>query len=104
MIRRLVSASSRVLTGVLVFLVRSYQVALAPMLGGQCRYHPTCSEYAVEALERHGTLRGTVLAARRIGRCHPFRAGGFDPVPVSRGAVARPGAALTHPRGGSDGP
>jgi putative membrane protein insertion efficiency factor len=65
----------------LVFLVRCYQVGLSPVLGGQCRYFPTCSAYAIEALQRHGALRGTWLAARRIGRCHPFRPGGYDPVP-----------------------
>ena len=64
-----------------VLLVRGYQVVLSPLLGGQCRYYPSCSAYAIEAIERHGALRGAWLAARRIGRCHPFRPGGFDPVP-----------------------
>ena len=63
------------------FAVRVYQVALSPVLGGQCRYYPSCSAYALEALERHGAWRGAWLAARRIGRCHPFRPGGYDPVP-----------------------
>jgi putative membrane protein insertion efficiency factor len=66
---------------VLILGVRLYQVMLSPLLGGSCRYHPTCSAYAIEALERHGALRGSWLAVRRIGRCHPFRPGGFDPVP-----------------------
>ena len=65
----------------LILGVRFYQVALSPVLGGQCRYYPTCSAYAIEALQRHGALRGAWLAVRRIGRCHPFRPGGFDPVP-----------------------
>jgi putative membrane protein insertion efficiency factor len=65
----------------LVFLVRCYQVGLSPVLGGQCRYFPSCSAYAIEALQRHGAWRGAWLAARRIGRCHPFRPGGYDPVP-----------------------
>ena len=65
----------------LVLGVRAYQVALSPLLGGQCRYFPTCSAYGIEALEKHGALRGTWLTVRRIGRCHPFRPGGFDPVP-----------------------
>ncbi len=65
----------------LVLGVRGYQVALSPMLGGQCRYFPTCSAYGIEALERHGAARGSWLTVRRIGRCHPFRPGGFDPVP-----------------------
>ena len=67
-------------TGLILF-VRAYQVALSPLLGGQCRYYPTCSAYAIEAIERHGGVRGAWLAARRIGRCHPFRPGGYDPVP-----------------------
>ena len=66
---------------VLMLLVRLYQVGLSPMLPASCRYYPSCSAYAVEALERHGALRGGWLALRRIGRCHPFRPGGFDPVP-----------------------
>lgn len=66
---------------VLVAFVRFYQVALSPLLPASCRYFPTCSAYAIEALERHGALRGSWLTVRRIGRCHPFRAGGFDPVP-----------------------
>jgi len=67
------------LTGIL--LVRMYQVVLSPIFGGHCRYYPSCSAYAIEALERHGALRGGWLAVCRIGRCHPFRPGGFDPVP-----------------------
>ncbi|MHB1096119.1 MAG: membrane protein insertion efficiency factor YidD [Gemmatimonadaceae bacterium] len=66
---------------VLVLLVRGYQVALSPLLPSSCRYYPTCSHYAIEALEKHGALRGGWLALKRIGRCHPFRPGGFDPVP-----------------------
>ena len=65
----------------LILGVRMYQVALSPILGGSCRYYPSCSAYAIEALERHGALRGGWLAVRRIGRCHPFRPGGYDPVP-----------------------
>jgi len=69
------------LARLLVLGVRGYQVALSPMLGGQCRYFPSCSAYGIEAIEKHGALRGGWLAVRRIGRCHPFRPGGFDPVP-----------------------
>lgn len=65
----------------LILLVRAYQLFLGPLLPSACRYHPTCSAYAIEALERHGAWRGLILAIRRIGRCHPFRAGGYDPVP-----------------------
>ena len=64
-----------------VAIVRAYQLFLSPLLPPSCRYHPSCSHYAIEALETHGTLRGSWLAIKRIGRCHPFREGGFDPVP-----------------------
>lgn len=65
----------------LVLGVRAYQVVLGPLLGGACRYYPSCSVYAIEALEKHGAARGSWLALRRILRCHPFRPGGYDPVP-----------------------
>jgi putative membrane protein insertion efficiency factor len=66
---------------VLKFLIRVYQVALSPLLGPNCRYYPTCSQYAIEAIESHGGLRGAWLAIKRISRCHPWHEGGFDPVP-----------------------
>lgn len=62
-------------------LIRLYQCTLSPMLGPACRFEPTCSEYAIEAIRRFGILRGSWLALRRLGRCHPFHAGGYDPVP-----------------------
>ena len=65
----------------LIGLVRAYQYALSPWWGSQCRFTPTCSHFAVEALERHGALAGSWLALRRILRCHPWSAGGYDPVP-----------------------
>ena len=65
----------------LVLLVRGYQVAISPLLPASCRYYPSCSAYAIEALERHGAIRGGWLAIRRIARCHPFKPGGYDPVP-----------------------
>ena len=65
----------------LILFVRGYQLFLSPFLPPSCRYTPSCSAYAIEALQRHGALRGGWLALRRIARCHPFRPGGFDPVP-----------------------
>jgi len=65
----------------LVGLVRLYQWTISPILGPNCRYQPTCSAYAVEAIQRHGPLRGIWLAVGRIGRCHPWGGMGYDPVP-----------------------
>ena len=65
----------------LILGVRAYQVGLGPLLPASCRYYPSCSAYAIEALDRHGAFRGAWLAARRILRCHPFNPGGHDPVP-----------------------
>ena len=65
----------------LVMLVRGYQVAISPLLPPSCRYSPTCSQYAIEALRRHGAVKGSWLALRRLARCHPFHPGGYDPVP-----------------------
>lgn len=64
-----------------IALVKIYQFAVSPLLGRSCRFEPSCSEYAVEALQRYGALKGLWLAARRVGRCHPWHAGGYDPVP-----------------------
>ena len=62
-------------------LLAAYKRFVSPLLPPACRFHPTCSEYAREAILRHGLLRGTWLTIRRLGRCHPFHPGGFDPVP-----------------------
>jgi putative membrane protein insertion efficiency factor len=67
--------------GLLLGLVRLYQVAVSPLLAPSCRFHPSCSAYAADALRRHGAARGAWLAARRLARCHPFCEGGVDPVP-----------------------
>ena len=66
---------------ILVALIRVYQYLLRPLLGANCRFAPSCSEYAREAIEKHGAARGTLLAVRRVLRCHPYHAGGYDPVP-----------------------
>lgn len=65
----------------LIALIRAYQAVLGPHLGGSCRFVPSCSHYAIEAIQTHGAWRGVWLSLRRIGRCHPLHAGGFDPVP-----------------------
>ena len=65
----------------LVALIRAYQRFLSPALPPSCRFHPSCSQYALEAVTRYGALRGAWLAVRRLARCHPFHPGGFDPVP-----------------------
>jgi uncharacterized protein len=65
----------------LVGFIRAYQRFISPLLGPRCRFYPTCSQYAVEAIERHGPVKGVWLALRRIVRCHPLNPGGHDPVP-----------------------
>ncbi|HEX3183881.1 MAG TPA: membrane protein insertion efficiency factor YidD [Pyrinomonadaceae bacterium] len=65
---------------ILISFLKFYKLAVSPLLPPSCRFTPTCSEYAVDAISRYGALRGTALAARRILRCHPFNPGGYDPV------------------------
>jgi len=81
------SAAARVLMA----LITGYRRFISPLLSPRCRFAPSCSAYALEAVREHGALRGTWLAARRIGRCHPFNPGGFDPVPPAlHGRRTRP--------------
>jgi len=72
---------SKALAWPLIQLVRLYRLAISPWLGPNCRFDPSCSSYAIEALQVHGILRGTWLAMKRIGRCHPWGDSGYDPVP-----------------------
>lgn len=70
------------LSHIIALPVRLYRLLGSPWVGHNCRYQPTCSAYALEALEKHGAFKGTWLAARRIGRCHPWGSDGYDPVPA----------------------
>lgn len=72
-----------------IVTIKAYQFTLAPFVGGQCRFHPTCSWYALEAYRTHGPLRGSVLTIRRLLKCHPFHRGGYDPVPERDGDQRR---------------
>ncbi|WP_155311540.1 membrane protein insertion efficiency factor YidD [Desulfosarcina ovata] len=65
----------------ILFFIRAYQIAVSPFLGRNCRFIPTCSEYAYQAVQTRGTIKGGFLAIKRILRCHPFHPGGYDPVP-----------------------
>lgn len=84
----------------LIGLLKAYRALISPLYGQVCRYHPSCSAYALEAVTEHGSLGGTWLAVRRLGRCHPWAAGGYDPVPprnvssrtVSAGSTPTQGA------------
>ncbi|OQX61936.1 MAG: membrane protein insertion efficiency factor YidD [Desulfococcus sp. 4484_241] len=64
-----------------MFLIRVYQTVISPFLGPRCRFYPSCSQYAYEAVSRYGVIKGSFLAAKRVARCHPFCPGGYDPVP-----------------------
>lgn len=78
------NAVSKALAWPLIQLVRFYRVAISPWLGGNCRYQPTCSNYAIEALQTFGVLKGSWLAVKRIARCHPWGGSGYDPVPKKK--------------------
>jgi putative membrane protein insertion efficiency factor len=73
----------------LIGLLKAYRFAISPLYGQVCRYHPSCSAYALEAVTVHGSIRGTWLAVRRVGRCNPWARGGYDPVPPRRGTAAQ---------------
>lgn len=78
------------LARLLALPVRAYRLLLSPLLGQRCRFAPTCSRYALDALEGHGALKGSWLAVRRVGRCHPWHPGGHDPVPPVRSTPTTP--------------
>ena len=92
----------RVLKTLLLTLLRAYKWALSPFLPPACRYVPTCSEYAAEAIERHGAFRGSAMAIWRVLRCHPFVRGGYDPVPATKATIdsGSSGASLRRTAGG----
>ncbi|MCQ2579152.1 MAG: membrane protein insertion efficiency factor YidD [Treponemataceae bacterium] len=71
----------RLLSRILCVLIRAYQVGISPFLPKSCRYYPTCSHYAIEAINKYGPFKGCLLTSKRILRCHPFHKGGYDPVP-----------------------
>jgi uncharacterized protein len=85
----------------LLGVVRGYQVLLSPIVGGACRFEPSCSRYMAEAIERHGAARGGWLGVRRLSRCHPFGSSGFDPVPeeeITPGVISGTRASGNHSR------
>ena len=74
----------KIMSRLFVWFILAYQKIISPLMGPSCRFHPTCSDYAKEAIEEYGILRGTWLALRRISKCHPLGDSGFDPVPVEK--------------------
>jgi len=81
LLKRLLKGAERTLSHGVIALIRGYSLFVSPVFPRSCRFHPTCSRYAVEAIERHGLLKGLFLATKRVLRCNPLSKGGYDPVP-----------------------
>ena len=79
MIARLIGLPGRVASGLTIALIRAYQVAVSPLLGPACRFEPSCSRYMIGAIEKYGLIRGVAKGLARVGRCHPWHPGGYDP-------------------------
>lgn len=78
---------SVIMKAILLLLLRAYKLGISPFLGQNCRFYPSCSEYAAEAIRKHGAFSGSLLAVRRLCKCHPWHPGGFDPVPGKTGGL-----------------
>ena len=76
---------NKIVTFPLILLIRGYQLIVSPMLGSNCRFMPSCSEYALESLKVYGLIKGTYLTIKRIGKCHPWGSNGYDPIPTKMG-------------------
>jgi uncharacterized protein len=83
----------------LIGFLRAYRLVISPLYGQVCRYHPSCSAYALDAVTTHGSMRGTWLAVRRLARCHPWAAGGYDPVPPRTSSRVTAGTSPTSQQG-----
>lgn len=94
--RTLVHLLSGAVVALLIAFVRAYQIILSPMHGPSCRFQPTCSSYAIEALQRHGPIWGVLLSTWRLARCHPLGGFGYDPVPVERPSLKRLLSRVSH--------
>jgi len=80
-VRLIISITSTLMSGIAVFVIKLYRIFISPLLPQACRFYPTCSTYSIEALKKHGLLRGGYLSVKRVLSCNPFGKGGFDPVP-----------------------
>ena len=78
--RKAAEAGREILKRILILLVRGYQIYISPIMQGKCRFYPTCSTYFIQAVEKYGPFKGTLLGIRRILKCHPFHEGGYDPL------------------------